>query len=148
MQRLLKFLHLKQRDRLLLIKTALLLGTIRLGLWLLPFQTLRELLARITPTTSELEKTQQASVSRVVWAVNVVSRFMPGEVKCLARALATQALLRKYGYQAQLCIGVAKSEEGKLEAHAWIENQGRVVVGGLKDLARFTPLSNLEVKKS
>lgn len=148
MQRLLKFLHLKQRDHLLLIKTALLLGTIRLGLWLLPFQTLRGLLARITPTTSELEKTQQASVGRVVWAVNVVSRFMPGAVKCFARALATQVLLRRYGYQAQLCIGVTKSEVGKLEAHAWVENQGRVVVGGLKDLARFTPLPNLEVKKS
>jgi len=47
------------------------------------------------------------SVGRVVWAVEVVSRYMPG-VKCLARALATQVLLRHYSHQAHLCIGVAR----------------------------------------
>lgn len=148
MQRLCKFLHLNKRDRRLLVSAALVLGTIRLGLCLLPFQTLRRLLARMTQTTTELQKPNQASVGRVVWAVEVVSRYMPGGVKCLARALATQVLLGRRGLRAELRIGVAKSERGQLEAHAWVESQGRIVIGGLKDLARYTPLPTLEAERS
>lgn len=148
MQRLRKFLQINQRDRRLLVNTALLLGTIRLGLWLLPFQTLRQLLARMTQITTELQKPNHASIGRVVWAVEVVSRYMPGGVKCLARALSTQVLLGRRGHLAELRIGVAKSERGQLEAHAWVESQGRIVIGGLKDLARYTPLSTLEEERS
>ncbi len=148
MQRLRKFLHLNQRDCRLLVNAAILLGTIRLGLWLLPFQTLRRLLARMTQTATELQQPNQASVGRVVWAVEVVSRYTPGGVKCLARALATQVLLGRRGHLTQLRIGVAKNEEGKLEAHAWVESQGKVVIGRLRDLSRFTPLPSLEGERA
>ncbi len=141
-----KFVTLHKRDRRLLVRAILLLGTIKLGLWLLPFQTLRHLLARMTPANFELQKKDQVYVD-IVWAVEVASRYMPSGVKCLARALATQVLLGRCGYQAQLCIGVA-IEGGQLEAHAWIESQGRIVIGGLKDLARYTPLPTLETERS
>lgn len=148
MRRLHKFVHLTKRDRRLLVSAALLLGTIRLGLWLLPFQTLRHLLAGITQTPDKLQKTDRVCVDKVVWAVAVASRYMPGGVKCLARALATQVLLGQRGLRAQLHIGVAKSEAGQLEAHAWVESQGKVVIGGLKDLGRYTRLPTLEADRS
>lgn len=148
MKRLRKFLHLTSGDRRLLVSAALLLGMIRLGLWLLPFQTLRRLLARITQTASKLQEKDQVCVDQVVRAVAVASRYMPGEVKCLARALATQVLLGRRGHQSHLRLGVAKSEAGQLEAHAWVESQGRIVIGGLKDLARYTPLPTLEAERS
>jgi len=69
---------------------------------------------------------------------------MPG-VKCLARALATQVLLRHS--PAHLCIGVAR-RKGQLQAHAWVESQGRIVSGGLRDLWRYTRLPSLEEKDS
>lgn len=147
MKRLRKFLHLTSGDRRLLVSAALLLGMIRLGLWLLPFQTLRRLLARMIQTTSVLQDTDQVSVDQVVRAVAVASRYMPGGVKCLARALATQVLLGRRGHRADLRIGVAKGSAGQLEAHAWVESQGRIVIGGLKDLARYTPLPNLEAER-
>lgn len=143
MKRLGKFLHLTRSERRLLLSAALLLGAIRLGLWLLPFQTLRRLLVRITG--KKQLQAARVSVSRVVWAVEVVSRYMPG-VKCLARALATQALLRQHSHQAHVRIGVARSQKGQLQAHAWVESQGRIVSGGLKDLWRYTPLPLLERK--
>lgn len=146
MTRLRKFLNLNSGDRRLLFRTAFLLGKIRLGLWLLPFQTLRQLLARMTPTVDKLQKTDQVCVNKVVWAVAVASQCMPGEVKCLARALTTQVLLGQHGYQSQLRIGVAKSEQGQLEAHAWVESQGKIAIGSLKDLSRFTPMPALEEK--
>jgi len=141
--RLLKFLSLKKSDRRLLISAVLLLGTIRIGLWLLPFPAWRRLLAQMTTTNKKL----QQSVNQVAWAVGVASRFMPGGVKCLARALATQILLAQQGHEAELRIGVAKGEAGQLEAHAWVESGGKVVIGGLKDLGRYTPLPNLEVER-
>lgn len=143
MKRLGKFLQLTRSERRLLLSAALLLGAIRLGLWLLPFQTLRRLLVRITG--KKQLQAARVSVGRVVWAVEVVSRYMPG-VKCLARALATQALLRQYSHQAHIRIGVARSQKGQLQAHAWVEIQGRIVSGGLKDLWRYTPLPLLERK--
>lgn len=144
MKRLRKFLHLPKRDRFLLASTALLLGTIKLGLLLLPFQTLRHLLARMTLAHSQLQQADQACVGKVVWAVEVASRYMPGGAKCLAQALATQVLLGRRGHPADLRIGVAKGETGKLEAHAWVESQGNIVIGSLADLARYTPLPSLE----
>jgi hypothetical protein len=102
MKRLRKFLHLPKRDRKLLASTALLLGAIKLGLLLLPFQTLRRLLASMTQATSELQETDQADLGKVVWAVAVASQYMPGGVKCLAQALATQFLLGRRGYPADL----------------------------------------------
>ena len=144
MKRLRKFLHLATSDRHLLLTALLTIGTVRLGLWLLPFQIWRHLIAEMRQTNHQRQKTQ--SVDKVVWAVAVASRYMPGEVKCLARALATQVLLAQRGYGAQLHIGVAKSKGGHLEAHAWVESQGRVVIGGLKDLGRYTPLPTPEAE--
>lgn len=140
-----KFLRLTGSEQRFLIGAALLLAAIRLGLWLLPFQTLRRLLISMTPATSELQAAG-VSVDTVVWAVTVVSRYMPG-VKCLARALATQVLLSQHGHPAHLRIGVARSEQGQLQAHAWVESQGRIAIGGLRDLSRYTPLPPLEGKR-
>lgn len=93
----------------------------------------------MTQRTSKLQKSDQAAVDKIIWAVMVASRYLPGRVKCLARALTTQVLLEGHGYQAQLRLGVVKSEQG-LEAHAWVESQGRIVIGGLKDIGRYTTL--------
>lgn len=146
MKRLHKLISLTSSDRQLLVKTALLLGIIRLGLWLLPFQTLRRLVVRMTQRTS-VQKQNQVCVNKVVWAVRIVSRYMPGKVKCLARALTTQVLLGQHGYQSQIRIGVAKNQKGQLEAHAWVESQGKIIIGGLKDIGRYTPLATLEADK-
>jgi hypothetical protein len=82
-------------------------------------------------------------VQRVVWSVDVSCKLMPGTVKCLARALATKVLLTRRGYPCDLKIGVAKNSVAQLEAHAWIEVQGRVIIGQLQDLERFKPLPAL-----
>ncbi|NEU76650.1 lasso peptide biosynthesis B2 protein [Hassallia byssoidea VB512170] len=129
-------------DRHLLIMTLILLATIRLGLWLMPFRTLLKLIAKIS-RQSDRPQVTQVSVGKISWAVKAVSRYMPG-VKCLARALTTQVVMSRYGYSCELRIGVAKGEKGILEAHAWIEHEGLIVMGYLADLSRFIPLPSLE----
>jgi Transglutaminase-like superfamily len=144
MEKLRKLLGLKGTDRHVLLRTFLLLGSIRVGLWLLSFQTLQKLLARVSQPSISNARPERISIGKIIWAVNLSSRYMPGQVKCLARALTTQVLMRQSGYTCELRIGVAKGGSGKLEAHAWIEHQGIVVIGYLKDLSRYTPMPSLD----
>jgi hypothetical protein len=39
-------------------------------------------------------------------------------------------------------VGVDRSNTGELQAHAWVESHGKIVIGGsARSLRRFTPLS-------
>ena len=144
MKRVHKFLRLPAPDRCLLVESALLLVAIRVGLWLLPFQTLRHALSRITHMTTEAQRARHAAVERVIWAVTVASQYVPGVRTCLMQALATQVLLGRRGHMAHLHIGVARGEEGQLQAHAWIESGGSIVIGNLENLSHYIPLPPLE----
>ena len=46
----------------------------------------------------------------------------------LTQALAVQFLLTLYSYPAVVHVGVTK-EEGLIQAHAWLESDGKVVIG-------------------
>jgi transglutaminase superfamily protein len=142
MKRLRKFLNLAPRDRRLLVSTTVLLGAIRLGLRLLPFRTMRRMVIKLAHTPTDLHPTKQFSVDRLAWAVTVASRYVP-RATCLTQALAAQVLLGRHGHLSQLHVGVATGEEGRLEGHAWLESQGRIVVGG-GELSRYTLLSGME----
>lgn len=92
---------------------------------------------------SASEKLEEAAAQNIVHSVKSMSRYVP-VATCLTQALTTQILLAQIGHSTDLKIGVAKSIEGKLEAHAWLESRGEIVIGKLKDLSRFTILSSLK----
>ena len=142
MRQVSKFFHLKSVEKHLLFRVWILLGLIRLGLGMLPFLTLKNLLTRVGPMLAVLAgENERFSVERLAWAVGVTSRFVP-KATCLAKALAVHVLLQQAGHQAFLHIGV-NGKEGGLEAHAWVESQGRVLIGGV-DLNSYTPLLTME----
>jgi hypothetical protein len=85
------------------------------------------------------------SLEQIAWAVRAGSRYVPGAA-CLPQAWAARSLCLRYGYPAQLRLGVSKGESGALEAHAWVESDGKIVIGGLPDLSRYIPLPSLEGK--
>jgi hypothetical protein len=141
-----RFLALSAADKWLLVKAALLLEAIKVGMRLLPFRTLRRLstLAAGAPARG-LRHADRASSSaeRVAWAVQAASRSTPGVKSCLTQALVAQMLLSRRGHAALLHIGVAKGERGRFQAHAWVESEGKVMIGG-SGVERFTPLAVLE----
>ena len=139
MNRLHKFFRLPRSERWLLIKAALLLGLIRIGLRLLPFQTLKQLLDSASRAFAESRAANQFSSDRIAWAVTAASRYVLGDKPCLTQALAVQLLLKRRGYPASLRIGVSRTAGNQLQAHAWVESEDRVVVGG-GELSRYTPL--------
>ena len=143
MKNLRKFLLLNPPDRRLLLTSILWLGAARLALWLLPFQTARRVLAKLGPAKAIFPKGDLANIDRIVWAVAVASRYVPAAT-CLPQALAGQILLAQHGEPALLRIGVVKNEAGNLQAHAWVESRGRIVIGDSRELFRYTRLPPME----
>jgi hypothetical protein len=141
MRGLWKFVLLPSADRRILVKAALLIAAVRLGLWLLPFRTVRLFLAHAAPARPGTAG--RVSPERIGWAVMGASRYVPRSDTCLIRALAAQALLVWEGWPSRLHIGVARSAVGDLQGHAWIETQGKIVVGDMDDLARYVRLPPL-----
>ena len=142
MKKLIKFLNLNRYKQRLLIQTYALLTLVRLGLFLLGFQTLKNLLIEV----SQYQKPEDCPITTkdIARAVNHSSRLSPGTVKCLAKALTTNTLMNLYRLPCRLCIGVAKGQDKSLEAHAWVEAEGKIVVGYLPDLARFETMASTE----
>ena len=132
-----KYLRLPARDRAVLTRTVLTLGAARLVTWLLPFAVGRRLLVgKQRSTTPTLTRDQ------VRWAMAHAQRVVP-HATCLPQALAAEALLTRGGLPAELNIGVMKTG-GKLAAHAWVESDGRIVVGDLgNELAAYKRLPTL-----
>ena len=69
-----------------------------------------------------------APVNRLTWSVEAAAKRMKG-VTCLCKAVTLQRLLARNGHDAELSIGVNKSD-GKFTAHAWLIHKGRMLTGG------------------
>jgi transglutaminase superfamily protein len=144
MRSALRFVRLPAADRRILLKAAALLWAVRIGLWILPFQRLRDMLSKKTPNAVVGSPTGPARAARIAHCVKLMSRFVPAAT-CLTQSLVTVKMLEDAGLPACLRIGVARSRSGKLEAHAWVESKGRVIIGGTHvDLKRFTVLHAVE----
>ena len=135
MRRLVRWMRRSPAERALAMRAFGLLIAARIGLRLMPLQSLRAGLRRGRGG-------ENASAERIAWAVRTAARYLPGSA-CLAQALAADALMERHGHASSLRIGVARTEAGGLEAHAWVESEGRVVIGG-GGLDRYTPLPDLQ----
>jgi Transglutaminase-like superfamily len=130
------------RERRLLAGVAILLVGLRLALAVLPYRVVRRLLdgpvsegaLSAAPTIPELRR------RRMIWAVEAVGRRVLGENPCLAQALALRWMLRRHGEDSTLHIGVRKAQAGDLLAHAWLEQDGVVLIGGNQSPLEFKRL--------
>ena len=134
-----RFLRLPAADQALLVRSAVTLGAVRMGLWLLPHRFLRRILSAVTRREAP-PRGAQAPPDRIAWAVMVASRYVPSTATCLPRALAAHVLLARSGHATQLRIGVARGADGAFEAHAWVASGEKILVGALPGPWRFVPL--------
>lgn len=85
----------------------------------------------------------QPAALELARAVNRGAARLPFETKCLPRAMALHAMLRRRGLPSVLVIGVLdRSLRGSIEdLHAWIESGEAVIIGAIDQpfhpLARF-----------
>jgi len=71
---------------------------------------------------------------QTIWAIDRAAWLLPGKCTCLHRALAGRILLARLGFPTELRIGGRHDDQGKFEAHAWLEHEGHVILGALPDL--------------
>lgn len=136
-----KFLQLPLVEQRLWVKAYLLLIFVRIGLWLLPFQRLQTWLAHFSATPAHHKPAPHLG-NRMLRALKVLSAYVP-RATCLTQALAAQVWLERHGYSTRMQIGVVKDEAGRLQAHAWLECGGNIVIGDSGDLSRYTLLPTL-----
>jgi transglutaminase superfamily protein len=140
-----KFLRLSWREQRLVAGAVLALSAVRIGLVALPFATVRGIVARRYRRLDD--KRSRPTLERVTWAIEAASHYVPGGSNCLVRALASEYVLGRFGYPCELKIGVAKGAAGEFAAHAWLESDGRVVIGEF-EVDRYTALVADEGRKS
>lgn len=138
-----RFINLSPLERRLLLRATFLVGAVRLGLSTLSFQTVSRIIERRNERSKAEQRHDEILAERIAWSVRVAARFIPAAT-CLTQAFSAVTLLREFGQPADLRIGVAKSCDGKLEAHAWVESSGAVVIGNLSDLSRYNVLSPVD----
>lgn len=122
---------------------------IKVGVGLVPFRALRRLLACVVSILRPGASAISVSAEQVVWAVSAASQRTFGPTTCLIEALAAQVVLAAQGHPARLHLGVARDEQGSVQAHAWVECRGRVVIGGsVRDTERYVQLLALDAETS
>ena len=137
-KRIAKFRALSWPERKLLFDSMLLLPLFWIGLrvfGLLRFQgwlNRTAAIARPSPRREEL-----AAMGALV---NIAGSHVPWPSTCLTRSLLLGWLLRRRGVSSELRIGV-RLDEGRLEAHAWVEYEGRPINDADDVAARFAPFN-------
>ena len=108
-----RFWALCPGDRGLVIEAAVLLAVVRIGLSLIPFRT-----------------------------VTSVARRWPQATTCLIEALAADAMLRRRAYDCEIRFGVRPpGAASPLDAHAWVEQNGVVVLGEVANMTDYVGMS-------
>jgi hypothetical protein len=138
-----KFTCLPSADRRLLVTAALVMGLVGVALRLVSFKKLLHLTEEFSHTTSQGQNPLPPSSERITWAIAAVSRRIPLFSRCLTQAIAAKIILARCGYPALMRIGVSRNENGRLEAHAWVESQGAIVVGA-PTADHFVPLPSID----
>jgi hypothetical protein len=123
-------------EKFLLLRALFVVSATRVALWLSPIGSVRHIAFRDLKTMGVAYQ-----VSSLVWAVKAVSRFVPAAT-CLTQALALQCLLARSGHVSSVYLGARRGGAGKFEAHAWVECEDRVVIGGAHT-QEYIPLAGL-----
>jgi hypothetical protein len=134
--RIATFIRSPAADRRLAAQAAVWLIAFRVALWTMPFARVNDVAKRAGAKRSS---GPAPAPGRVAWAVETAARSIP-KATCLTQALAAQVMLERTGEHPEIHLGVA-TDRGAFEAHAWLELNGRPMVGDheLDRYARLEP---------
>jgi hypothetical protein len=124
--------RLSRAERRVAFRALVLVVAFRAALWTL---AARHLVAA-APRRRTRPVHAGVSPERMAWLVRACARRVPG-ASCLTRALAARWLLAEAGMDSTLHFGHRRDERGGFAAHAWLEHEGRVLVGGDEDLELY-----------
>jgi len=137
-----RFWNLSAHSRGVVIEAALALTATWIGLRVAGYGRWRRVLDRLAPGTVQRASTGE---SAALGSAQTIARFEQStarhlflQTNCLEQSLALCWLLHRRGIPAALRIG-ARKNEGRLEAHAWVELSGTVLNQDQGQHVHFAP---------
>ena len=125
------------KERWILLLAFLLLGATKAALALFPFRTVLRLVDRAGRPSRRVRGSDH--LDRWTWALTVAgNRLLPGH-PCLPQALVAHVVFRRAARPAELRIGARPDPSTGIAAHAWVESEGRVVIGDVGDQDAYVP---------
>ena len=131
-------------DRVTLLEAGLCLAIAGLSVHAVPFRWIGGALRR--PERSGREENEADShrqARRVGWAIRRAAEKSPVRFACLAQSVAAKAMLARRRTASTLHLGVRKTEQGELAAHAWVR-VGETFVTGREGHRRFTVVARFD----
>jgi hypothetical protein len=130
--------ELPSAERLLLVQAVGWVAVVRVALGVLPYRHVHDIAGRL--------RTPRSSAIVAMPAIDVIARsvirsaaLVPG-ASCLVQAIVTSMMLQRRGHRSEVRVGVRRAGAG-IQAHAWVECAGEVVIGDRDDLSTFQVLS-------
>lgn len=71
-------------------------------------------------------------IKDIGFAIRIISKYTPWENVCRHQAYQAMILCRLYQIPYQIFVGFKKSNEGKIEGHAWTTVNGEIITGFCK----------------
>lgn len=131
----------------MLFHASILTVVVRVALATFSFRRVIRVLRRAASWFPQWGEVNPRYRQRAVWAASAVGRRFLPERPCLTQAVVLEYLLLRRGDRScDLHIGVAKNKGDGFRAHAWVERDGRVLIGGRESPSRYTRFRDLETK--
>jgi hypothetical protein len=130
MNRLARFLRCSRPDRRLLLEALALLCWARFLIRVAPFRWIAPHLGRpMAESPVDVGEGERRRALRMAWAVQAVARHVPLGFVCLPQAIAAKWMLRRRRLPSTLYLGMQRTDELKLTAHAWLRVGDKTVTG-------------------
>jgi hypothetical protein len=137
-------------ERRAVTRAGLLIAGLQLALAVLPFRRVMGGVYRVARPHASVGsgpgEHSQFDRDLAVWAVEAAGRRLLSRNPCLPKALAVLILFRRGGEDAEMHVGVTRELDGSVQAHAWVESGGQVVIGGDVPIESYTRLPGLDRK--
>lgn len=111
---------------------------VRLALFALPFGIVRRCFWKQPAHLQAPTWEHKARGRQLGWAVAATRRVFPG-ASCLASAIALHALLEREGIVSHIRLGLPRDPGAAPIAHAWVEHDGLVLLGGADSPSSYSP---------
>lgn len=150
-----KLLRVGWREHWALVKATGLLLTARAALRLLPLRPVLEFASSPSQTAKRSLSSAKgtglamdqiptdANLQRLIWGVDVVGRWLFPKNPCLTQAIVVQHLLRRRGHPSELKIGVRMMGTATLQAHAWVVDNGSIIIGARGHDPEYLPFPEI-----
>jgi len=135
------FLNLKPSDKKLLMEAFINTALARILILVVKFNKLQKMIGEYKEESPYIvDEKQYPIITKIAWAINIVSHNTPWQSRCFVQAITAQRMLEKRNISSTVYFGVNKDKENNITAHAWTRC-GNVIVTGNREKNAYTTVA-------